>query len=353
MVMAGGTGGHVFPALAVAEELRSRGCEVTWLGAPDSFEARQVPQHGFAIDWVDAFRLRGQNKLGLLLVPFKLLRAMSQAWRAIRGRRPQVLLGMGGFVTGPGGLVARLLRLPLVIHEQNAIPGMTNQWLARIATAVLEAFPGAFPAESRAQAVGNPVRKEIAAMVSPDQRLAGRSGAFQLLVIGGSLGADALNQHLPETLALMAIEDRPRIRHQTGRGKFESTLAAYRNAGVEAEVSEFIEDMAEAYSWADLVVCRAGALTVSELAAVGVGAILVPFPHAVDDHQTLNARYLTEAEAGVLIQQRDLDPQRFADVLSALGKDRQRLLSMAQAARRLARLDAAERVADICERVAA
>lgn len=353
MVMAGGTGGHVFPALAVAEELRRRGCEVTWLGAPDSFEARVVPQHGFAIDWVDAFRLRGQGKGGLLLAPFKMLRAMGQAWRAIRRSRPQVLLGMGGFVTGPGGLVARLLRLPLVIHEQNAIPGMTNQWLARIAVRVLEAFPGSFPTERGAVTLGNPVRREIADLDAPERRFEDRLGPCRVLVIGGSLGATALNAILPEALALLAPEHRPRVRHQAGRGKLDTARKAYAEAGVEAEVSEFLDDMAAAYAWADLVVCRSGALTVTELAAAGVGSILVPFPHAVDDHQTHNARFLSEPGAGVLIQQRELDEARLAGLLAELCADRPRLLNMARVARRLAKPDATERVADICEQVAA
>jgi UDP-N-acetylglucosamine--N-acetylmuramyl-(pentapeptide) pyrophosphoryl-undecaprenol N-acetylglucosamine transferase len=264
-----------------------------------------------------------------------------------------VLLGMGGFVTGPGGLVARLLRLPLVIHEQNAIPGMTNQWLARIAARVLEAFPGSFPEARRALALGNPVRPEIAELDPPERRLEGRSGPCRVLVVGGSLGATALNERLPEALSLLAVEERPRVRHQAGRGKHNAAREAYSAAGVQAEVSEFLDDMAAAYAWADLVVCRSGALTVSELAAAGVGSILVPFPYAVDDHQTHNARFLTESGAAVLIQQSDWEPRRFADLLATLCADRPRLLAMARAARDLAQPDAARRVADICEQVAA
>lgn len=352
MVMAGGTGGHVFPALAVAEELRRRGCEVTWLGAPDSFEARLVPRYGFAMAWVDAFRLRGQGLASLLAAPFRMLRAMVQAGRAMRRSRPQVLLGMGGFVTGPGGLVARLLRLPLVIHEQNAIPGLTNRWLAGLATRVLQAFPGSFPAARRAETVGNPVRSEIGALAEPGQRFERRTGPCRLLVLGGSLGAAALNERLPQTLAQLATEVRPRVRHQAGRGKLEATRTAYDAASVEAEVSEFLDDMAGAYAWADLVVCRAGALTVSELAAAGVGSILVPFPFAVDDHQTRNAHYLSDAGAAVLIQQTELEAPRLAELLADLCVDRARLLAMAEAARHLAVPDAARRVADICEEVA-
>jgi UDP-N-acetylglucosamine--N-acetylmuramyl-(pentapeptide) pyrophosphoryl-undecaprenol N-acetylglucosamine transferase len=240
-----------------------------------------------------------------------------------------------------------------VIHEQNAIPGMTNQWLARIAVRVLEAFPGSFPAERGAQALGNPVRRDIAELDPPQTRFQGRTDACRVLVIGGSLGATALNESLPEALALLAPERRPQVRHQAGRGKLDAARKAYDAAGVEAEVSEFLDDMAGAYAWADLVVCRSGALTVTELAAVGIGSILVPFPHAVDDHQTHNARYLTESGAGVLIPQNRLDKGRLAELLAELCADRPRLLSMAQAARRLARPDAAERVADICEQVAA
>lgn len=353
MVMAGGTGGHVFPALAVAQELRQRGCDVSWLGTPHSFEARLVPQYGFAMDWVDARRLRGQGLSGLVLAPYRLLRAMLQAWRVLRRRRPQVVLGMGGFVTGPGGLVSRLLGRPLVIHEQNAIPGLTNQWLARLATRVLEAFPGSFPATRHAVATGNPVRAEISALASPEQRFAARQGPCRLLILGGSLGAAALNEKVPEALSLLAPERRPQVRHQAGRDKAEATRSAYVAAGVDADVSDFLHDMAEAYAWADLVVCRAGALTVCELAATGVGAVLVPYPHAVDDHQTRNARYLTEAGAGHLLPQPQLTAQGLAELLGQLCGDRAGLLDMARAARRLARPDAATRVADICMEVAA
>ena len=353
MVMAGGTGGHVFPALAVAQELRRRGCEVSWLGTPQSFEARIVPQYGFPMDWVDAYRLRGQGLAGKLLAPFRLLRAMLQAWQVLRRRQPQVVLGMGGFVTGPGGLVSRMQRRPLVIHEQNAIPGLTNQWLARIATRVLEAFPGSFAPARQAQVTGNPVRHEIASLPSPRERCAARQGPCRLLVLGGSLGAAALNEKVPEALSLLAADERPAVRHQAGRDKADATRRTYAAAAVEAEVSDFLHDMAEAYGWADLVVCRAGALTVCELAAAGVGAVLIPFPHAVDDHQTRNARYLVDAGAGHLLQQSALTAAGLADLLRRLCNDRAGLLTMAEAARELARPDAAVRVADVCIEVAA
>lgn len=348
-VMAGGTGGHVFPALATAQELARRGWEVSWLGVPDSFESRLVPAYGFPLDLVPVRKIRGQGLRAWLLAPLHLGTALVHAARALRRRRPGVVLGMGGFVSGPGGLVSRLLGYPLVIHEQNAIPGLTNRALARIATRVLEAFPGSFGATRRAVAVGNPVRAEIVALAPPASRLAARPGPARLLVIGGSLGAQALNETLPPALAGLPAPTRPQVRHQAGRGKAEATEAAYRAAGVAAQVTEFVDDMAQAYAWADLVVCRAGALTVSELAAAGVAAILVPYPHAVDDHQTRNAAFLADAGAGILLPQTALTAGRLAEVLAGVVGDRPRLLAMAEAARRLARPDAAQRVADACE----
>lgn len=350
-IMAGGTGGHVFPALAVARELADRGWQVSWLGTPDSFESRLVPQHGIELDTVPAHRLRGQGAAGLVLAPFRLLRAMREAAAVLRRRRPQVVLGMGGFVAAPGGLVSRLLGIPLVIHEQNAIPGMANRWLARVASRVLEAFPGSFPTRRAARAVGNPVRREIAAMPAPDASFAGR--APHLLVLGGSLGAQALNEGVPAALAGIPAERRPLVRHQAGRGKAEATAAAYRAAQVEAEVQEFVDDMAQAYAWADLVVCRAGALTVCELMAAGRPAVLVPYPHAVDDHQTVNARFLTGHGAARLLPQSGLDGSSLGGLLEALLSDPDALLEMGRAAHRLARRDAAQRVADVCEELAA
>ena len=351
VIMAGGTGGHVFPALAVSRELADRGWQVNWLGTPDSFESRVVPAHGFELDTIAAFRLRGQGAIDRLLAPFRLLRAMRQAWRVLRLRRPQVVLGMGGFVTGPGGLVSRLMRTPLVIHEQNAIPGMTNRWLAHVATRVLEAFPGSFPSSAAAQLTGNPVRCEISGMGEPAPIAADRP--LHLLVVGGSLGAQALNENLPVAMAQLDPEARPEIRHQAGRGKAQATSEAYRQQGVSALVSEFVDDMAEAYAWADLVVCRAGALTVSELMAAGRAAILVPFPHAVDDHQTANARFLTEAGAARLLPQHELTARSLAQLLLALLSDRALLHAMGRHAYRMAQRDATGRVADVCEELAA
>jgi len=350
-IMAGGTGGHVFPALAVAHELASRGWQVSWLGTPDSFESRVVPQHGFELDTIAAFRLRGQGLLDRLLAPMRLLRAMWQAQSVFRRRRPQVVLGMGGFVTGPGGLVSRLLGLPLVVHEQNAIPGLTNRWLARIASRVLEAFPGSFAGKAGAIATGNPIRAEISGLPVPVPVDDARS--LHLLVIGGSLGAQALNEQVAAAAAVLAPEARPSIRHQAGRDKADATLARYAGLGVEADVVEFVDDMAAAYQWADLVICRAGALTVSELMAAGKPAVLVPFPFAVDDHQTVNARFLTEADAAVLMPQSAMTGDRLAAVLQELLGDRRRLHDMARRAYMLAKREATRVVADHCEEMAA
>lgn len=350
-IMAGGTGGHVYPALAVARELVARGWSVSWLGTPDSFESRVVPGQGFEFDTIAAFRLRGQGVADRLLAPFRLLRAMRQAMSILRRRKPQVVLGMGGFVTGPGGVVSRLLRIPLVVHEQNAIPGLTNRWLARIATRVLEAFPGSFPARGAVTATGNPIRADIAALPQPSPIVAERP--LHLLVMGGSLGAEALNETMPVVVAGLPVELRPLVRHQAGRGKAEATRWRYTERDVPADVSEFLDDMADAYGWADLVVCRSGALTVSELMAAGKPSILVPFPFAVDDHQTANAWFLSNADAALLIQQRDITIERLAGILGDLLADRPRLLAMALQAYGMARRDAAVSVADVCEEVAA
>ncbi|MEN8213020.1 MAG: undecaprenyldiphospho-muramoylpentapeptide beta-N-acetylglucosaminyltransferase [Pseudomonadota bacterium] len=349
IVMAGGTGGHVYPALATAKELLSRGYSVSWLGTPDSFESRLVPQHQIEFDAVNIKGLRGSGLKRLLTAPLLLAQSLGQALKVMRRRKPALVIGMGGFASGPGGIAARLTGTPLVIHEQNAIAGITNRLLSRFATAVCEAFPGTFRASNKVTTTGNPLRAEFAAIPVPSERMTQHNGVFQLLVVGGSLGAAALNEVVPQAMALIDEAQRPAIGHQTGRGKKEETLQAYEEAGVKAWVVEFIDDMAEAYSWADLMICRSGALTVSELAAAGVASILVPYPHAVDDHQTLNARYLADKGAAVIIQQRDISAAVLAQKIRNL--DRDRLLQMAQKARLLARCDAASRVADICERV--
>jgi len=352
-VMAGGTGGHVFPALAVAEVLRRRGAEVFWIGTRAGMEARLVPEHGFEMEWVGIQGVRGKGLKALFTAPWKLARAVREAAVILRRRAPQAVLGMGGFVAGPGGLAAKLQGRALIIQEQNSVPGLTNQWLARVADRVFEAFPGSFPPPRRAVASGNPVRARIAALPSPGLRLHDRSGRARLLVVGGSLGAKALNETVPAALALLADQERPEVRHQAGEKTLAVAQAAYATFGVTAEVTPFIADMAEAYAWADLVVCRAGALTVSEIAAVGLAAIFVPFPFAVDNHQVGNARWLSEAGAARLIIQKDLTPALLARQLRELLADPERRLAMAKAGRAKAQTDAAERIADACLDLAA
>ncbi len=350
-MMAGGTGGHVFPALAVAQALRDRGHEVSWIGTAAGLEARLVPDRGFELDEIDVKGVRGSGVLRLVTAPLVVTRAMWQAFRILRRRRPSVVVGMGGFATGPGGLTARLMGLPLVIHEQNAIPGLTNRLLSRIATRVLAAFEGTFGNKADVQVTGNPVRPEITALPPPEVRFAGREGPLRLLVTGGSLGAQALNQQVPAAIGLLAEDLRPDIRHQAGRGKADGAKADYGQAGVAAEVTEFIDDMAEALAWADVVICRAGALTVSELAAVGVGSLLVPYPYAVDDHQTANARVLVQAGAAGLMQQSDMTARDLAEWLTDHGRDD--LRRMAVAARGCATPDAVMRAVEACEEVMA
>jgi len=349
MIMAGGTGGHVFPALAVAQQLRQQGVEVIWLGTRRGLEARVVPEAGFPIEFISVSGLRGKGALGWFLAPARLVFALWQALLICRRQQPHSVLGMGGFASGPGGVAAWFSRRPLVIQEQNAAAGLTNRLLSHLARRVLEGFEGSFPRGIQAEQTGNPVRQAIRNLAGPDERFAARQGAIRLLVIGGSLGAQALNQTLPEAVSTLANDSRPQIRHQAGRDKDANTRSAYAQAGVEAEVTDFIEDMAEAYAWADVVVCRAGALTISELATVGLGAILVPYPHAVDDHQTHNARQLAEHGAARLLPQSEMTPAVLAKTLAALiDSGRSGLLNMARAARTLARPQASERVAEVC-----
>lgn len=347
-IMAGGTGGHVFPALAVANLLRAQGMDVFWIGTRRGLEARLVPAQGYPVEWIGIEGLRGKGVRTWLTAPWRLVAALRQAAEILRRRRPSLALGMGGFASGPGGLMARLLGLPLVIHEQNRVPGLTNQWLSRIATRAFEAFPGSFPKARGALACGNPVRPEILAIAPPVQRLAGRGAPRRLLVLGGSLGAKVLNETLAAAVATLPAEQRPQVRHQAGELTLEAARIAYAQAGVDAEVIPFIADMASAYAWADLVVCRAGALTVSELAAAGVAAVLVPYPFAVDDHQTGNARVLADAGGARLMPQRELTPAALGAVLGELLGDPARLLAMAEAARGRAEPAAAERIAAAC-----
>ncbi len=348
LVMAGGTGGHVFPALAVAEALRARQLDVVWMGTRRGLEARIVPEAGIPVAWISIAGLRGKTLLSRLAGPFRLAWAVVQALGVVARLKPAAVLGMGGYAAGPGGLAAWLLRRPLVIHEQNAIAGVTNRVLARFARRVLAAFPGAFPASVPAEVVGNPVRPAIAALPAPEQRLAGRQGRARVLVLGGSQGALALNRTVPAALARLPAEARPEVRHQAGKATIDQAEAAYRAAGVDAEVVEFIGDMAEAYGWADLAICRAGALTVSELAAAGLGSVLVPFPAAVDDHQALNAGYLVDAGAAVMVREADLSVEALARLLEELLGDRNRLAGMGGKARSVARPDALATIERAC-----
>ena len=343
MIAAGGTGGHVFPGLAVAGFLRATGWRVVWLGSKAGMEARLVAQHGYDMTAVRFSGVRGKGPLALLLLPLRLMLAFGQSVCAILAKRPDVVLGMGGYMSFPGGMMAVLLRRPLVIHEQNSVAGLANRVLAAVADRSLCAFPGALKGAAH---VGNPVRPEIAAIAAPGIRYAARSGRLHVLVVGGSLGAKALNEVVPKALALLPAEGRPVVTHQSGALHLESLKAAYAAARVRADTPAFIDDMAAAYSGADLVVCRAGATTVAELAAAGVPGILVPFPHAVDDHQTTNARFLSDAGAAVLLPQRELAAERLAELIS--GFDRKRLLEMASRARSLGRPDAAAAVARTC-----
>ncbi len=348
LIMAGGTGGHVFPALAVADELRAARRAVVWLGTQRGLEARVVPAAGIDIEWITITGVRGRGVLAMLMAPFRIIRATWQALAVLRRRRPVAVLGMGGFVAGPGGLAAWLTRRPLLIHEQNAVAGTTNRLLARFATRVFEAFPQAFAAGHDAQLIGNPVRREIAAIAPPSARFAARAaGPLRLLVLGGSQGARILNQTLPAAMALLPAGERPEIRHQAGAGAQE-TQAAYAQAGVVAQVDVFIDAMADAYAWADIVVARAGALTVAELCAAGVGAVLVPFPYATDDHQARNAEHFAAAGAGHVISQSVLSPAVLAEVLQPLLSDRAELLRLAANARATARPDAARMLAEAC-----
>ena len=347
MIMAGGTGGHVFPALAVADHLRALGWRVVWLGARTGMEATLVPKHGYEMAWMRFSGLRGKGLLAKLLLPLNLLVAFWQAQRALRTQRPDVVLGMGGYIAFPGGMMAALLGRPLAIHEQNSVAGLANRVLAGVADHVLVAFPDAL---RNATFVGNPVREAIARIAPPAERFAGRNGPLRILVVGGSLGAAALNDIVPKALAQLPADVRPIVTHQSGAKHVDELRANYARASVEANAVAFIDDMARAYADADLVICRAGATTVAELAAAGVAAILVPFPFAVDDHQTTNARYLADAGAGVLVQQRDLAPDALAGMLS--GFSRERLLAMATKARALGKPDATRAVVDVCMELA-
>lgn len=347
LIMAGGTGGHIMPGLAVAEVLRARGWTVRWLGNPDKMEGKLVPAAGYSLAALHFAGFRGKGLVAKLQAPFLLLRALTQAWQQFSNIRPNVVLGMGGYVAFPGGVVSALRATPLVLHEQNAIAGMANRWLSRIAQRVLAGFPEAI---ERAEVVGNPVRQDVAALADPQQRYENRSGPLRMLVLGGSLGATALNELLPKALAKIPLAQRPCVTHQAGAQHLATLLDAYEQAGVSARCVPFIENIAEALSDADLLICRAGAMTVAEVAAAGVAALFIPYPHAVDDHQSANARFLSHDMAAWLIQQKELTPDTLSQWL--LERSREELSSVAQRARVHARPQAAQRIADICEELA-
>jgi UDP-N-acetylglucosamine--N-acetylmuramyl-(pentapeptide) pyrophosphoryl-undecaprenol N-acetylglucosamine transferase len=348
LIMAGGTGGHVFPGLAVACYLRQRGFPLLWLGTRRGLEARLVPQAGLPLVTISVQGIRGKGLKNYLLAPWQLLRALAQALRVLARSRPAVVLGLGGFVTGPGGVAAWVMRIPLLVHEQNAIPGTTNRLLARIATRVLEAFPHTFSGKREAICTGNPVRAALCQLPPPQVRLlTDREQRIRVLVLGGSQGAHTLNRIVPQALALLEGE-KLAIRHQSGVADQKGTEESYREYRLDAEVRSFFEDMQQVYAWADLAICRAGALTLSELTVAGIGAILVPFPHAVDDHQSANARHLAAAGAAIVVPEHDLSADRLAQLLGDLFAERARLITMAERARSLARPDATQAVAEQC-----
>ena len=352
LIMAGGTGGHIMPGLAVAQVLSDAGHRVVWLGGAGgvgnpSMESRLVPQHGYEFHAVAFGGVRGKGVQTKLLAPFRLLKAMAQTRKVYQRVRPDVVLGMGGYITVPGGLTAKLMGVPIVLHEQNSIAGMSNQLLAKIAKRVLTGFPNVF---EKGEWVGNPVKQVIANIAEPQARFAGRSGKLKLAVIGGSLGAQALNAVVPQALALIDEDVRPEVIHQSGEKQIEQLRANYAQAGVQGDCRAFIDDMAHLYSEVDLVICRAGAMTVAELASAGVASVLVPFPHAVDDHQTANAQLLVKAGAGVLMAQNELSAEKLADYLRGL--TRADLLAQAVQARSVAKPNATADVAKVCLDVA-
>ena len=340
LMMAGGTGGHVFPALAVAHELKAEGYEVHWLGTKAGIEADLVPANGFPLHTINIAGLRGKGKFGLALAPFRIIKAVWQALAVIRRVKPNAVMGLGGYATGPGGVAAWLKGIPLLIHEQNAFAGMTNRLLQKISTVAMQAFPGALPG---ALVTGNPVRKDVIDLPAPDEREY-HTGNLRVLIIGGSLGAVALNNSVFEAMQLLPENERPQLRHQAGKRNIEEVSEQYKAANIDAEVTAFIDDMAAAYSWADLVVCRSGALTVSEVAAAGVAAVFVPFPFAVDDHQTANAQYLQLQGAAIIRQQTEMSAEWLADLWQQLNTDRALLRDMSKKARSLAMTDATEHV---------
>lgn len=359
MVMAGGTGGHVLPGVAVADELKKDGWNIVWLGTEKGMEARLLPGKGYTIEWISVAGLRGNGLVRLMKMPFMLLRAFGQSVSAILRHRPDVVIGMGGYTAFPGGMMAVLLNKPLVVHEQNSLAGLTNRILACLAERVLVGFPQAFTGKKdkplpcgkvKAEWLGNPIRPEIGAVDEPAKRFAGRTGPLRLLVVGGSLGAAALNEAVPKALAMLPEHVRPEVVHQAGHKHLAVMLEHYKAAGVQGDLRDFIADMAEMYAWCDVVICRSGALTLAEIAAAGVASILVPYPHAVDDHQTVNAGFLVQAGAAKIIQQRDLTAEGLAQLLRET--TREKWLEMATAARKQGKPGATQDVVAVIRELA-
>lgn len=351
LITAGGTGGHVFPGLALANYLRSQGVEVHWLGTSQGLEARLVPEAGLPMHLITIGGIRGKGIKPILSAPLKISQAVKESIRIINQINPDVVIGMGGFVSGPGGIASWLTKRPLVICEQNAKAGFTNKWLAKVSQRIIEGFPDSFKQTAKVMTLGNPVRAEIANLPSPTERFTPERKVMRLLVLGGSLGAQALNSVLPKALAAIPEGERPEVWHQTGDKLFATAKTTYESMGVTVNLQPFIKDMAAAYSWADMVICRAGALTVAELCAVGLGAILIPFPHAVDDHQTANAQFMVRNQAAICVQQTDLTAAKLADIVREFSNSPEKRVAMAQAAYRLRKIDVAEKIYQICEEV--
>jgi UDP-N-acetylglucosamine--N-acetylmuramyl-(pentapeptide) pyrophosphoryl-undecaprenol N-acetylglucosamine transferase len=347
LIMAGGTGGHIFPGLAVAEALREQGWQVHWLGGPDSMESRLVPPRGFAFEQIDFSGVRGKGSITLALLPLRLLKAFWQSIQVVRRVKPDVVVGLGGYITFPGGMMAVLLGKPLILHEQNSVAGMANKVLAGVADRIFTTFPGVF---AKGQWIGNPLRKEFLQQPPPQERMAGREGLCKLLVIGGSLGAKALNEAVPQALALIPLAQRPQVIHQGGEKQIDALRANYTAAGVQAELTPFITNTAQAFAQADVVICRAGASTVSEIAAIGAAAIFVPFPSAVDDHQTHNAKFLSEQGAATLLPQSELNPKKLAQMIS--NSEHSTQVMIAQKAYSMRKIDATEIVVQACNQLA-
>ncbi len=353
LIMAGGTGGHIYPALAVADCLRDRGIPLLWLGTKTGLEAKIVPEKGYQLLTINISGLRGKGFLRWIIAPLSIFMAVAQSIILFINHKPIAVLGMGGFASGPGGIAAWLMRIPLCVHEQNAVAGLTNRLLAPLARIVMEAFPNTFRSSINARVTGNPVREEIVEIATPEDRFQGRAdNCLRVLVVGGSLGARALNEVVPDALSILGDEINFQIKHQTGDSHLDSTKARYQSLNISVEPQAYIEDMAAAYEWSDLVLCRAGAMTVAEIAAAGVAAILVPYPFAVDDHQTANAHYLSRQGGAVLIQEAELNGQGLARLFRDFSRDRDGLLRMAKISRSLSRSGATDHVADLCMEVA-